>query len=636
MLLAKRINHLGLLMIVLALVLAACATPGAAPLESETPAMTAQPLVPGEPVMTEAPSVSGSPTPEEAVNDLRPIEVQDVRVEIGVGSPIPVEVLVAGEWPDLCAQLVEVNQTLSGGLLEIELLASPADPNCPPDNLGLPFGIALPLNMVDMEQGSYTVAVNGVETDFDWLAAGEHSAVETELAGELRPVAVEDVRVEVGVGSPIPVEVVMDGEWPDPCAQLAEVRQAISGDQIEISILASAAEPDCPPETQGLPFSLSLLLNMVEMPLGEYTVMVNSVESTFEWTATPGEPEAPATAPTIVYIGSDGNLWVFENGAEPRPVTQDGTPLVYDEMPATGIVSYNFPKISSDGRYLAVRRDAGKPVEWGMQYEIVLWVYDLSNGEAQQIYAETPAGFDWQPGSHLLAYGLGVEQEYFTTRGGQPDANLATGIVGMDVDSGESRELVKPERGLALYTPVWSPDGRYLGFDELIYMEGRGPFAYYDFEAGQYVAWEDPIGTYDFAPDGSQIAYDRMTYTASGEERIFLRAQSDGTEAQFSPDIEGAYSYLPAFSPQGERIAYLAALGGPDDPNQHLYVQELAGGEPRDLGVFESVWNLSWTPDGEHLVFHAGPYGTQQVLMVSAADGAQTVLADGNSPDVSR
>ena len=93
MLLAKRINHHGLLMIVLALVLAACATPGAAPLESETPAMTAQPPVPGEPAVTEAPSVSGSPTPEEAVNDLRPIEVQDVRVEIGVGSPIPVEVL---------------------------------------------------------------------------------------------------------------------------------------------------------------------------------------------------------------------------------------------------------------------------------------------------------------------------------------------------------------------------------------------------------------------------------------------------------------------------------------------------------------------------------------------------------------
>ena len=61
------------------------------------------------------------------------------------------------------------------------------------------------------------------------------------------------------------------------------------------------------------------------------------------------------------------------------------------------------------------------------------------------------------------------------------------------MDSGESSELVKAERGVALYTPIWSPDGRYLGFDELVYMEGRGPFAYYDFEGGQYVAWRTPL-----------------------------------------------------------------------------------------------------------------------------------------------
>ncbi len=637
MLFAKRINHLGMLMILLALVLAACATPGAAPLESETPVMTSQPTVPGEPVVTEAPSVSGSPTPEETANELRPIEVQDVQVEIGEGSPTPVNVMVSGTWPDLCAQLAQVDQRIEGSRVEIDLLATPPQADCPPDQLGLPFRIAIPLNVVELPGGTYSFVVNGVETAIAWDFMPASGGIPPDTQpGDLIPLSVAAVNVEVGVGSPIPVEVVASGDWPGLCSQLAQIKQQISENRIEISLLAAPDHPDCPPDNVGVPFRIAVPLNMVEMALGEYSVTVNGVESVFEWTAAPGEPEAPAAAPTIAYIGSDGNLWVIENGAEPRPVTQDGTPLVYDEMPAKGIVSYNFPKISSDGKYLAVRRDAGTPVEWGMQYEIVLWVYDLSTGEAQQIYAETPAGFDWQPGSHLLAYGLGVEQEYFTTRGGLPDANLATGIVGIDIDSGESRELVNPERGLALYSPTWSPDGRYLGFDELVYMEGRGPFAYYDFEAGQYIAWEDPIGTYDFAPDGSQIAYDRMTYTASGEERIFLQPVSRGEETQFSPDIEGAYSYLPVFSPQGERIAYLAALGGPDDHNQHLYVQDLAGGEPRDLGLFESVWNLNWTPDGENLVFHAGPYGTQQVLLVSAVDGTVSVLADGNSPDVSR
>ena len=631
MIIRRQILSLSIVMVMLGLAMAACNAPGASTQASETPQMTAElPAATETAIVTEAAMLVGE------AEELRPIPVQDVRVEISVGSPIPVEVQVAGEWPDLCAQLVEVNQTQSGDMFEIELLATPADPECPPDNLGLPFGIALPLNLVDMAQGSYTVAVNGVETNFDWVTAGEVPPVSTEMEGDARSLVVEDVRVEIGVGSPIPVVVQVDGEWNDPCANLAEVRQSVSGNQIDITLLATPAEASCLPANQGLPFRIAVPLNMVEMALGEYRVVVNGVESVFEWMATPGAPEAPAAAMTIAYIGSDGNLWVIENGNQPRQVTQDGTPLVYSFPPPDGTVSYYFPKVSSDGSFVAARRDAGTPVEWGMQFEISLWVYDLTSSEARLVYEKTPAGFDWKAGSHLLAYGLGVEQEYFTTRGGQPDAELATGIMGIDMDSGESSELVRPERGLALYSPTWSPDGRFLGFDELLYDEGRGPFAYYDFENNQYVAWDDPIGTYDFAPDGSHLAYDRLTYTASGEERIFLQPVSGGEESQLSPDMPGGYAYLPVFSPLGEHIVYLAALGGPDDPNQHLYVQELAGGELLDLGVFESVWNLSWTPDGNHLVFHAGPYGSQQVLMVSAADGAQTVLADGNSPDVSR
>ena len=628
----KRILVPGLLVIIAALVLSACATPAGPPSATELPVVT------DVPVATQPEPAAPADTPVAPPADgLRPIEVQDVQVEIGEGSPIPVNVMVSGTWPDLCAQLAQVEQRIAGSMIEIDLLATPPQADCPPDHLGLPFRIAIPLNVVELPGGTYSFSVNGVETAIAWDFMPESGGIAPDTQpGDLVPLSVAAVTVDVGVGSPIPVEVVASGDWPGLCSQLARVEQQISGSRIEISLLAGPSHPDCPPDNVGVPFRIAVPLNMVEMELGEYSVMVNGVESTFEWTATPGEPEAPPVSVTIAYIGSDGNLWVIENGGEPRPVTQDGTPLVYETPPAEGIVSYYFPKVSSDGRYVAARRDAGTPVDMGMQFEFSLLVFDLTSGEAIPVYAKTPAGFDWKPGTHLLAYGLGVEQEYFTNRRGQTDPTLATGIMGYDVDSGESNMLVEPQRGVALYTPVWSPDGRYLGFDELVYMEGRGPFAYFDFEGGQYVPWDDAIGGYAFAPDGSQIAYDRMTYTATGEERIFLRPLSGGEETQFSPDFPGGYSYLPVFDPQGGRIAYLAALGGPDDPKQHLYVQDMAGGEPRDLGEFESVWNLSWMPDGAQLVLHSGPYGTQEVLMVSAADGTVTALAEGNSPAVNR
>lgn len=368
--------------------------------------------------------------------------------------------------------------------------------------------------------------------------------------------------------------------------------------------------------------------------------VVPSVPLVTEAVVTPSEaaPESepsPDDGATIAYIGMDGNLWVIEPGGEgPRQLTQDGTSLdSYPDQPSP-TVNYYFPAISSDGRFLAVRRDEGTPIESGMEYEFGLWVYDLASGEASLIYDKTPAGFAWKPGTHILAYGLGVETEYFIHRG-QPDASLARGIWAADLDTGATSELVAPERGYALYSPTWSPDGRYLGFDELLYMEGRGPFAYYDFESRQYIPWNDPIGNYEWSADSSRITYDYLTYSPIGTERILLKEFPAGTETQFSPEIEGGYMFHPVFSPQSDRIAYLVALGGPDSFTYNLYIQDLAGGESRDLGFFESVWDLVWMPDGGSLLFSAGPYEARQVLQISVFDGSVIVLGSGNSPAVS-
>lgn len=615
-----------LFLLLLVIILAACAAPGATSLPETLPANT------------QVPATEAVATPQ-VENEIHPITIEDVQVEIGVGSPIPVNVIASGTWPGLCAQVAQVEQRFSAQRFEISLLATAEDPDCPPDALGLPFRMAIPINIVELPTATYAAAVNGVETSFDWMYTPNSGGIPieqaTSAAGDLRPLDVADARVEIGVGSPIPVEVVVSGDWPDLCAQLAQITQRVTGQQIEIGLLATPAEPQCPPDYVGVPYRIDVPLNLVEAPHGSYTVTVNGFETSFEWTGispeTGAAEETPFIDASIAFIGMDGNLWVLESGSSPRQITQDATPESYPDRPAP-TVSYSSPRISSDGRYVAVRRDAGTPVESGMQYEFGLWVHDLAGGEPRLVYDQTPAGFDWKPGSHLLAYGAGVEEGYFMNRG-QPDPSLATGIGSIDMDTGAASELVKPERGFALYTPVWSPDGRYLSFDELLYIEGRGAFAYYDFETQQYTSWEEPIGTYDWSPDSRHIAYDRLTYTASGEERIFVRPLQGGAEQQISPEFPGGYAHFPVFSPQGDRIAYLAALGGPDSNTYNLYTQDLASGETRELGLFESVWELQWAPDGEHFVFSAGPYEDRKVLQVSAADGTVTIMAPGRTSD---
>ncbi len=626
----SRITLFVLLFSMLSIILSACATPGA----SELP--VAQPTE-----VIALPTPTGSdPTPGQELG-LRPMTVEAVQVEMGEGSPLPVEVVASGTWPDLCAQVARIEQRFSGQRIEINLLAAPLQADCPPDYVGVPFRIAIPLNMAELPAGMYAVSVNGVETGFAWdfVTSAENTPGES-LDGALQPLVVEAATVDIGVGSPIPVEVVASGSWPELCAQLASIEQIIDGNQIEISLLATPSDPGCPADAVGIPFRVAVPLNIVEMPVGEYEVAVNGTVTHFEWTGSAPEAEQPASPLAVAYIGQDGNLWIADGEADqPRQITSDATPpnAYYD--PPEPVVSYYFPAISSDGQYVAVRQDAATPVDWGMEYQFELQVYSTQSGEMFQVVGtdNPPAGADWQPGTHLLAYGIGTAPAYFTARG-VTDASLATGIFGWDLDSRETRVLVEPQRGYAMMLPVWSPDGRFLSFDEIMYMEGRQPFAYYDFETGEYFAIDEPLGSYDWSPDGSQIAYDRLTYTATGEERIYIRERVSGEETLISSglDLGPGYAFYPVFSPDGSHLAFFANLSGPEAVENTLYVQELSGGEPRELGIFESAQNLQWSPDGTQLIFSAGPYETAQVMAVNVQDGSSTVLGQGSQPRVAQ
>lgn len=123
-------------------------------------------------------------TPVEQLVDfsggLQEVAVDTVSVEVGVGSPIPVNAVISGTWPGLCSQIAEIRQQDGDRSFDIRLFATQDQPSCPPDHLGLPFGITIPLNMVEKPAGTYTVTANGVNATFDW----EETAVEGEPTGE--------------------------------------------------------------------------------------------------------------------------------------------------------------------------------------------------------------------------------------------------------------------------------------------------------------------------------------------------------------------------------------------------------------------------------------------------------------------
>ena len=453
--------------------------------------------------------------------------------------------------------------------------------------------------------------------------------------GDLHPFQVEAVQVEIGVGSPIPVDIIVSGSWPDLCAQLARVDQTIDGNRITVDILVSPANEDCPPDHVGIPFRIALPLNMVEMAPDTYTVDVNGVETSFKWPQDePGIPEAGDSASHIIaYIGDDGNLWVGSlHGMDNCQITTDATKLT-GGIASDLEVFYFFPKISSDGRYVAVRRDEGRTIVGGVESNYNLMVYDLETGESLEVFDQIPAGFDWKSGTHLLAYAQPFSESYFSTRG-EIDSSQAKSIMVFDMDTKTSSELVQPEGSYAIYSPRWSPDGRYLAFEEVWNYEGNGYFAFYDFETRTYHTWGEPIGLYDWSADSSQISYDRMTYTPTGEERIYLRNLTGDNEQMISVNLSDGYAFAPAYSPLGDQIAYFVNKGGIDSQVYELHIQNLEGGDPLIVGEFISVQPLEWSSDGSFLFFSSGPGESSQISAVSVIDGSISLVAQGSFPSV--
>ncbi len=218
-------------------------------------------------------------TPETALIT-QEAEVDEVNVEVSGGSAVKsARVIVSGTLPDTCAQLGAIETRREGATFHVRLIThSSPGADCHPERL--PFRIELPFSLAGLPATTYEVIVNGVSVRFDprTVPASDEPAL----------AQVNHVGVEIGVGSPIPVDVVASGSWPDLCAQLSEIRQQIQDSRIEITLLTTPADPNCPPDYIGLPFRIAIPLNGVELPAGTYTVVVNGVSTTFTWPAAAG------------------------------------------------------------------------------------------------------------------------------------------------------------------------------------------------------------------------------------------------------------------------------------------------------------------------------------------------------------
>ena len=125
-----------------------------------------------------------------------------------------------------------------------------------------------------------------------------------------------------------------------------------------------------------------------------------------------------------------------------------------------------------------------------------------------------------------------------------------------------------------------------------------GPSRYFTGSDLFNIEWaSDP----EISPDGRTIAYVRESndvMTDKARPTIWL---IDVATGQQRPLVAGAGSYFsPHWSPDGTRLAYVAAEGG----SPQLYVRWMGTGESaRITGLPESPSALAWSPDGRRIAY---------------------------------
>jgi serine/threonine-protein kinase len=228
---------------------------------------------------------------------------------------------------------------------------------------------------------------------------------------------------------------------------------------------------------------------------------------------------------TLAYVPAvaiAGRLGTFENGTlQVLPVPPD---------------SYEHPRISPDGRYVAVATDDGK--------QAAVWIYELGGqGLPRRLTFEgrslAPV---WSPDSRFVTY--------------QSDREGDRGLFRQRADgTGTAERLTRAEPGTEHVPDSWTPDGKVLA---LRVMRGNASTIWrLRPEVGQSLeqlisSESGSLGAAAFSPDGRWLAYFTEGRPNSG---LFVEP-FPSTGARFQVISRG---YAPVWSRDGSRLYYMDA-----------------------------------------------------------------------------
>jgi TolB protein len=309
----------------------------------------------------------------------------------------------------------------------------------------------------------------------------------------------------------------------------------------------------------------------------------------------------------------------------------------------------------------------------GTDLSIEAWFYDVQNPAAPPVVGRVYRGQTTEADTRKFAHQF-ADEIIARLSGGLPGiASTQIAFVSqrsgnkeiwaMDYDGADQHQLTSLH-SISL-TPRWSPDASRIAFTCYpTSVVSSAQICMYSMLTNKIIAWPRFAGTNSapaWSPDGTKIMFmssmygnpelfttdadgshvKRITHSVgantspswnpkTGQEVAFVSDRggtpqlytmdAEGTEAQKVPLPDMGYVIDPAWSPNGQLLAF--SWRRPNG-NYDLYIMDVVTHDlvelTRDAGRNERP---SWAPDGRHLVFESTRTGTRQIW---------SMLADGTS-----
>lgn len=200
------------------------------------------------------------------------------------------------------------------------------------------------------------------------------------------------------------------------------------------------------------------------------------------------------------------------------------------------------------------------------------------------------------------------------------DSNLS--VVTVD---GTGRTVLLRSDGMSLWGPAWSYTGK-----SMVYSLGTRRTGVFTLVTsfpglGQHTLTHDRRNSYlpAWSPDGRRIAYISQEGGKTSTAELYVIGTGGRGERRLTHDA--AWEYGASWSPDGRRIAYGSEQGG----KWHVWIMNADGSGARILAGTEQGNAPDWSPNGRTIAFTSDRTGNDNIYLVGDSGGTARRLTTG-------